>query len=95
MPAKPPIPILRSFDEATAKAFYIGFLGFTVDWEHRFAPDLPLYFQVSMQCCILHISEHFGDASPGSHVRIAIDDVVGYCTLYPSDTHPYPIIQTC
>lgn len=40
-------PILRIFDEAKAKEFYVGFLGFTVDWEHRFEAGLPLYMQVS------------------------------------------------
>jgi hypothetical protein len=29
-------PILRSFDEAKAREFYIDYLGFSVDWEHRF-----------------------------------------------------------
>lgn len=33
-----PIPILRIFDEAKAREFYVGFLGFTVDWKHRFEP---------------------------------------------------------
>ena len=36
-------PILRIFDEANAREFYIGFLGFKLDWEHRFEPSLPLY----------------------------------------------------
>ena len=36
------IPILRSFDEAKAKAFYVQLLGFKLDWEHRFEPDFPL-----------------------------------------------------
>jgi catechol 2,3-dioxygenase-like lactoylglutathione lyase family enzyme len=30
------IPIFRIFDVAKAKEFYVGFLGFQVDWEHRF-----------------------------------------------------------
>ena len=30
-------PILRIFDESKAKEFYLGFLGFKLDWEHRFA----------------------------------------------------------
>ncbi len=58
------IPILRIFDEAKAREFYIGFLGFAVDWEHRFAPDLPLYMQVSRDGCVLHLSEHYY-ARPG------------------------------
>jgi hypothetical protein len=31
-------PILRSFDEAKGREFYVDFLGFKVDWEHRFEP---------------------------------------------------------
>lgn len=63
-------PILRIFDEAKAKEFYVDFLGFKVDWEHRFAPDLPLYLQISLDACVLHLSEHHGDCSPGSAMRI-------------------------
>ena len=25
----------------------LDFLGFSLDWEHRFEPDMPLYMQVS------------------------------------------------
>ena len=77
--AQPCTPILRSFDEAKAMEFYVGFLGFRVDWQHRFEPGLPLYLQVSRDGCVLHLSEHFGDASPGAHVRIQVDDVPAYC----------------
>lgn len=52
------IPILRIFDEAKAREFYIDFLGFKTDWEHRFGPDLPLYMQISRDGCVLHLSEH-------------------------------------
>lgn len=65
-----PIPILRSFDEAKAKEFYIDFLGFTVDWEHRFEDNTPLYMQLSKDNCIIHLSEHHGDSSPGASLRI-------------------------
>lgn len=76
---KSAIPILRSFDESRAKEFYIDFLGFKIDWEHRFEDGLPLYMQLSNGACLIHISEHFGDASPGAHLRIEIDDVKAYC----------------
>ncbi len=66
------VPILRSFDEAKAREFYVGFLGFKVDWEHRFEPDTPLYMQVSRDGILLHVSEHHGDGSPGTRFRIAI-----------------------
>ena len=66
-------PILRIFDEAKAREFYVGFLGFTIDWEHRFEPGLPLYMQVSRDGCVLHLSEHHGDATPGAALRIEAD----------------------
>ena len=55
-------PILRIFDEARAREFYQDYLGFRIDWEHRFAPGMPLYLQVSRVDCVLHLSEHHGDA---------------------------------
>lgn len=73
-----PTPILRIFDETKAKEFYVEFLGFTVDWEHRFEPGMPLYMQVSMGECVPHLSEHHGDCSPGSAMRIPIDDIDTY-----------------
>lgn len=68
-------PILRIFDEAKAKEFYVDFLGFTVDWEHRFEPGFPLYMQVTRDDCVLHLSEHYGDCSPGAAVRIETTDI--------------------
>lgn len=68
-------PILRFFDEAKTREFYLRFLGFKVDWEHRFEDDLPLYMQVSKDGCVLHLTEHFGDCSPGAAIRIATTDV--------------------
>lgn len=68
-------PILRIFDERKAREFYVEFLGFRVDWEHRFEPGLPLYMQVSRDGCVLHLSEHHGDACPGSAMRIEAADV--------------------
>src|SRR5436305_12077827 len=79
------IPILRIFDEAKAREFYVGFLGFTVDWEHRFEPDLPLYMQLSRNECILHLSEHHGDCSPGSAVRIQTADIGAFHAGLPKD----------
>ena len=68
-------PILRIFDEQKAREFYIGFLGFMVDFEHRYEPGFPLYMGVSQSGCTLHLSEHFGDGSPGAQVRISAEDI--------------------
>jgi len=76
-----PTPILRSFDEARAKAFYIDFLGFELVFEHRFEPGMPLYMGLRHGGCEIHVSEHYGDATPGSAVRIPVDDVSAYMAV--------------
>ena len=68
-------PIARIFDVDKALEFYVGFLGFKVDWEHRFHPNAPLYMQVSRGALVLHLSEHSGDASPGSTVLVYTNGV--------------------
>jgi hypothetical protein len=64
------IPILRIFSVEKAKEFYVDFLGFQIDWEHRFGDNFPLYAQISRAGLKLHLSEHHGDASPGSTVFV-------------------------
>ena len=68
-------PILRIFDIAKAREFYVGFLGFEVQWEHRFDDNAPLYMAVGRDGCVLHLSEHHGDGSPGIAVRIQVEDI--------------------
>ncbi|MET0981897.1 MAG: glyoxalase superfamily protein [Telluria sp.] len=82
-------PILRIFDEAKAREFYVGFLGFQVDWEHRFEPGLPLYLQVSRGGCVLHLTEHHGDCCPGAAMRIQCDDIDAYCTELTGKEYGY------
>ena len=71
----PVIPVLRMFDPQKAQDFYSDFLGFTWLWEHRFADDLPLYAEIAREGCRLHLTEHHGDATPGSAIRIPVSDV--------------------
>ena len=83
------VPILRIFDEDKARAFYLGFLGFRVDWEHRFEPGLPLYLQVSRDGCILHLSEHHGDCCPGAALRIEVADIDAYHAELSAKNYAY------
>ena len=71
-------PVLRIFDEAKAREFYVDFLGFSVDWEHRYGDNYPVYMGISRDDCVLHLTEHHGDATPGSAIRIKADDVRAY-----------------
>jgi catechol 2,3-dioxygenase-like lactoylglutathione lyase family enzyme len=74
----PPIPVLRVFDRDLALAFYVDWLGFRLDWEHQYGPDFPKYMQVSRGSATLHLSEHYGDCSPGAKLLIPTDDVAAY-----------------
>ncbi|MEO8885931.1 MAG: glyoxalase superfamily protein [Mucilaginibacter sp.] len=62
-------PILRVFDYSKAIEFYVVWLGFKIDWEHK-PDDGPFYMQISLRDVVIKLSEHHGDASPGSHVTI-------------------------
>ena len=82
-----PVPILRSFDEARTRDFYLDFLGFELVFEHRFEAGLPLYMGVRHGGCVLHLSEHYGDGSPGAAVRVPVDDVVAYAAALRAKRH--------
>ena len=72
------VPVLRMFDLRKAKEFYCGFLGFSLDWEHRFEPNTPVYMQVSRGKVALHLSEHYGDGVPGSAIRVEMTGIEDY-----------------
>lgn len=67
--------MLRIFSEDVAREFYLGFLGFHAEWEHRYDRDAPLYMQVARAGLTLHLSEHHGDATPGSTVFVTMHGV--------------------
>jgi catechol 2,3-dioxygenase-like lactoylglutathione lyase family enzyme len=60
------VPVFRIYSLDKAREFYVGFLGFKVDWEHSFEPGGPVYMQVSRGDVAFHLSEHHGDGTPGS-----------------------------
>ena len=62
------VPVIRIFDVAKAKEFYIDWLEFKIDWEHRFNDHAPLYMQISKGNYSFHLSEHYGDGVPGIHI---------------------------
>ncbi|REC60965.1 VOC family protein [Chryseobacterium pennae] len=72
------IPVLRIFDYQKALEFYIDWLGFEIAWEHRFEENMPAYIEVKKENIILHLTEHHGDASPGSSVFIWGEGVADY-----------------
>jgi len=59
-------PVLRMFDIAKSKAFYVDWLGFSWEWQHQFGEGMPTYAGLSLGNLQLHVSEHHGDGTPGS-----------------------------
>ena len=65
----PAVPILRMFDVAVTKRFYVEYLGCALDWQDGEA-DRPVYMQVSRGDLVLHLSSHHDDGTPGSAVLV-------------------------
>lgn len=84
-----PRPILRIFDVDRAKDFYVDFLGFDLDWEHRFGEQFPLYCQVSRAGLTIHLSEHSGDASPGAKVFVPMRGLDAFHAELQAKTYRY------
>ncbi|WP_428243478.1 glyoxalase superfamily protein [Gynuella sp.] len=89
------IPIFRIFDEIRAKEFYLGFLNMSLDWEHRFEPEAPIYMQVSKGDLVFHLSEHSGDCTPGSKVFINVQDLETLFAEITSKPYKYnhPVLE--
>jgi len=68
------VPILYVRDGQAAAKWY-GRLGFEIEGEHRFAPGMPLYLFLRRGGVALHLSEHQGDARPGTLAYFYVHDV--------------------
>ena len=68
------VPVLRITSESGSLDFYRR-LGFSVEWEHRFAADMPLFVSIRRDGWHLFLSEHRGDAVPHGLVYLYAEDV--------------------
>ncbi len=75
------IPIFRIFDIPKAMEFYVDWLGFKVDLEHRFGEKSPVYMGVSYRHITIHLTEHHGDACPGSKAFVEFSNLREYHKL--------------
>ncbi len=71
-------PVLRIYDEAAARAFYLDYLGFSVEFETRLEPGAPIYLSVQSDGLTLHLSGHHGDGTPGSIVFVRVSGLSAY-----------------
>jgi catechol 2,3-dioxygenase-like lactoylglutathione lyase family enzyme len=58
-----------------SRKFYIDGLGFTIDWEHRFEPHLPVFAQLTRNGLSLFLSGHRGDCQVGGAAYFFVPDV--------------------
>jgi catechol 2,3-dioxygenase-like lactoylglutathione lyase family enzyme len=68
-------PQLRMTKWDRSRAFYVDGLGFSVDWQHRFEPGLPVFAQLTRQGLSLFLTEHAGDCQVGGAAYFVVDDV--------------------
>lgn len=68
-------PQLRIADWASSRRFYVDGLGFSVEWEHRFEPSLPVFVKLTRDGVALFLSEHRDDCEFGGAAYFDVDDV--------------------
>lgn len=83
------VPVFRIFSVEKAREFYIGFLGFNLDWEHRAGGSGPVYMQVSRAGCVIHLTEHHGDCCPGSTAFVRVTGLDEYHREITAKGYPY------
>lgn len=83
------IPILRIFDVAKAKEFYLDWLGFEVTFEHQFEPNTPYYIGIKKDDIEFHLSEHHGDTVPGVRIFITCNEIEKFLAELQSRPYKY------
>jgi catechol 2,3-dioxygenase-like lactoylglutathione lyase family enzyme len=68
------IPQLRITDADRSRAFYVEYLGFSVDWEHRFGHGYPVFMQLTREGQTIFLTQHAGDCEPGGAVYFIVPD---------------------
>jgi uncharacterized glyoxalase superfamily protein PhnB len=68
-------PQFRITNAQRSLAFYVGGLGFEVDWEHRFEPGLPVFMQLTRAGQSIFLTEHSGDCKVGGAAYFVVPDV--------------------
>ena len=84
------VPIFRVDDARSVIGWYQR-LGFEVIGEHRFEPGFPLYVFLRRGEVHLHLSEHTGDAPPGSVAYFYVDAIDAIAAEFgaPVESQPW------
>lgn len=86
------IPVIRMLDEKSTLSFYLDFLGYELDWEHRFhdTPDSCLYAQIRLGQSLIHLNGHANTDSPVCEVRIPVLELESYHQFLCSKETSFP-----
>ena len=83
------VPVLHVTNARETYPWYER-LGFMVESEHTFAPDMPVYAFLKRGEIRLHLSEHKGDAKPDTLVYLYVDDVTPIAAEFGQDIAEQP-----
>ena len=86
------IPVLRIFSVDKAVEFYIDYLGFKEDFRHQaevVEGEGPVFLQVSRDNVRIRLSEHHGDACPGSANYLGLHGIDAFYQELKSRKYPY------
>jgi uncharacterized glyoxalase superfamily protein PhnB len=83
------VPILHVTDGYQTAGWYER-LGFEVESEHRFGPGMPLYLFLRRATNALHLSEHKGDARPGTLLYFYVNDVDAIARAFNAEVTDQP-----
>jgi hypothetical protein len=83
------VPVLRVRD-ASAAAHWYARLGFVQQWEHRFEPGFPVFTEVARGRVRLYLSEHEGDARPGTLVYLRVADLAAVAAEFGAGAEEMP-----
>ena len=67
-------PVLRAYDVPATLAFFVDYVGLTLDWQEGELPG-PVYLQLSRGPLRLHVSTHHGDGTPGTVLVLEVSGI--------------------
>jgi predicted enzyme related to lactoylglutathione lyase len=82
------IPILRMYDVALTRRFYVDYLGCTLDWQDG-EGDGPVYMQVSRGELVLQLSSHHDDGTPGTAVLAELEGIEALHAELQASGYPF------
>ena len=68
-------PQFRITNSDRSIAFYVGSLGFQVDWEHHFKPGFPVFMSLTRSGQTIFLTKHAGDCEVGGAAYFVVPDV--------------------